>query len=210
MREGAATPAPVRRDVGASRSSAGGPALAGAVRHDAAASPSRCSALAAHRQRKHLRRRRRKQLTPKRLTAALGVLTASLVLGWLLASTTVSAIDPFYRHAFPSSWREPPPPIVETTAAPPIAYSPIGWNEAAFPFPPPAAAAPPTTADPYDDTALLADARDPGLDPSGNAEKATPPDQPATLIDPPAPAIALEIGPPPAGPAEAIEEPLPR
>lgn len=94
---------------------------------------------------------RRPALTPKRLVLALGATSASVLIGALIASETVSAMDPFYRTVPSPRWREPAAPPFTSTQAPAVTYAPIGWSADPFPEPSPE----PPRPDPYDDALLL-------------------------------------------------------
>ncbi|PAX07679.1 hypothetical protein CKY28_08525 [Sphingomonas lenta] len=100
-------------------------------------------------------------LTGKRLAAALGAASGSMMLGSLIATHTVSAINPFYRFAAPAGWREPAYAPPEPTRPAPPTFTPIGWGPDVIAEPPRAEPPPAPEPDAFDDSELLAELEGP-------------------------------------------------
>lgn len=146
--------------------------------------------------------RRRRLLTGKRVSFALAAASGTMLLGTVIATHTVSAINPFYRFAEAAGWREPVYAPPEPTQGVPIAYAPIGWGPDVL-APAPSAPLPPEPAlDGYDDRALLAELEAPPLPPEELFEPAPMPaviraDRPlpveAVPAEQPAPAVLVQV-----------------
>lgn len=149
--------------------------------------------------------RRRKAFTAKRLAVALGAASGSMLVGSLIATHTVSAINPFYRYAIPAGWREPVLAPPEPSQPPPITYTPIGWGPDVLAGPPSAELPPEPELDAYDDTALLAEIGDPP--PLPLEAEPEPTRTPAVIrIDAPAPPTVIQVETEPVAAAPAPPE----